>query len=95
MCLVGNNRENVADSFETVWFNVTRDHFRFSLDANGEIPTFPLKTLIMDKHWTGEGQLSNGCKGPILFYTGNEGPIEGRLALYAFIYIWMSECVCE
>ena len=29
----------------------------------------------MYRSWDGRGQLENGCRGPILLYTGNEGPI--------------------
>eukprot|EP00039_Didymoeca_costata_P008891 m.118213 g.118213 ORF g.118213 m.118213 type:complete len:487 (-) comp14274_c0_seq4:63-1523(-) len=54
------------------FFNQTLDHFRFTSPRK----TFMQRYLYSDEHWTGKGQLSNGCKGPILFYTGNEGPID-------------------
>lgn len=39
-------------------------------------PSGGQRYLFADAHWDGRGRLSNGCRGPILFYTGNEGPID-------------------
>ena len=59
------------------WFNQTLDHFRFGSNSGlGVNPTWMQRYLINADQWTGRGQLKNGCKGPILFYTGNEGPID-------------------
>jgi hypothetical protein len=41
--------------------------------------------LFSDEHWTGKGKLSNGCKGPILLYTGNEGPIDAFWGASGFV----------
>jgi len=40
-----------------------------------ETRTWAHRYLVNDDHWNGTGALPNGCKGPILMYTGNEGPI--------------------
>ena len=53
-------------------FNNTLDHFRFVAPHT----RWEHRFLFNDTFWTGDGKLPNGCKGPILFYTGNEGPIE-------------------
>ena len=34
--------------------------------------TWDHRYLYSDEHWNGKGELENGCKGPILLYTGNE-----------------------
>jgi len=31
---------------------------------------------LNEENWDGRGRLKNGCRGPILLYTGNEGPID-------------------
>lgn len=33
--------------------------------------------LLGNGSWDGRGALPNGCRGPILLYAGNEGPVEG------------------
>eukprot|EP01062_Namystynia_karyoxenos_P073385 TRINITY_DN7018_c0_g1_i1.p1 TRINITY_DN7018_c0_g1~~TRINITY_DN7018_c0_g1_i1.p1 ORF type:complete len:547 (+),score=154.50 TRINITY_DN7018_c0_g1_i1:135-1643(+) len=58
-------------AYETHWYNQTLDHFRFRTPRQ----TFRQRYLVNRDHWTGKGRLPNGCPGPILFYTGNEGPI--------------------
>lgn len=45
------------------WFEVDIDHFGFETDLG----TYKMRYLVEDKYWDG--------KGPILFYTGNEGDI--------------------
>jgi len=63
----------VQSSYEERWFDQTLDHFRFTFPRT----KFRQRYLFNDQHWGGRGALANGCPGPILFYTGNEGPIEG------------------
>eukprot|EP00808_Paulinella_micropora_P005780 g79318.t1 len=53
------------------FFEQKIDHFTFP-DVP---PTFQQRYLYTTAFWNGKGKLANGCKGPILFYTGNEGPI--------------------
>ena len=49
------------------WYTQRLDHFRWS----HETPTFEQRYFICDAHWK--------HKGPIFFYAGNEGPLEGYL----------------
>jgi lysosomal Pro-X carboxypeptidase len=56
--------------YTTNTFSQQLDHFS-PLDTR----TWPHRYLTNTDHWDGSGKLPNGCKGPILFYTGNEGPI--------------------
>ena len=65
-------------TYQELYFNQTLDHFRFETGAGGGRSKWPHRYLMNDEHWTGAGKLPNGCKGPILFYTGNEvrpGPV--------------------
>ncbi|KAJ9454524.1 Prolyl carboxy peptidase like protein 5 [Diplonema papillatum] len=57
------------------------DHFDFRVPAR----TFEQRVLVNADAWTGEGKLPNGCRGPILFYTGNEGPIPAFWASAGFV----------
>lgn len=61
---------------DEMWFTQTLDHFRFSGKPRA---TFQHRYLMTDQFW-GKGsepvQLPGSCKGPVLFYTGNEGPID-------------------
>ena len=68
-------------NYREEYFTQTLDHFRFTLPKE----TWQHRYLINDDYWTGEGRLENGCKGPILFYTGNEGPIEAFWASNGFM----------
>eukprot|EP00755_Sulcionema_specki_P008997 Sspe_Gene.42458::Locus_20605_Transcript_4_5_Confidence_0.286_Length_1924::g.42458::m.42458/K01285/PRCP; lysosomal Pro-X carboxypeptidase len=61
------------------------DHFRF---GNA---TWQHRYLVNDQQWTGKGRLPNGCKGPILFYTGNEGAIEGFWYASGFVVSTLAE----
>ena len=62
-------------TYETKRFNQTLDHFG-NLPVQG---TWSQRYLYSDAHWARDGDktLANGCPGPILLYTGNEGPITG------------------
>ena len=60
-----------AASPETNWFSQRLDHFD---PANGA--RWNQRYLTNADHWDGSGLLPNGCPGPILLYTGNEGPID-------------------
>lgn len=57
-------------------FPQTLDHFRFS---GAPRPTWSQRYLQNGEYW-GKGssplQMPAGCPGPILLYTGNEGPID-------------------
>ena len=59
-----------AAAYETRFHEQTIDHF----DARNS-SHFRQRYLIDFTHWGQQGGLPNGCRGPILFYTGNEGPI--------------------
>ena len=69
-------------SYEERYFSQTLDHFRFASPAT----KWQHRYLFDDSHWTSEGQLANGCKGPILLYTGNEGNIENFWAATGFMH---------
>ena len=61
-----------ATPYRVEWHNQTLDHFRFGAKAQS---TWPQRYLIDDSNWNGSGALANGCKGPILLYTGNVSPV--------------------
>jgi hypothetical protein len=61
--------------YEERYYNQTLDHFR--PESHGSHARWQQRYLYNDSHWTGRGELPNGCRGPILVYTGNEGPIDG------------------
>ena len=67
--------------YTEMWYNQTLDHFRYTLPR----AKFQQRYLFNDNNWDGRGMLRNGCPGPILFYTGNEGPIEGFWAATGFM----------
>jgi len=70
-------KEFPKDSYDVKYFTQALDHFDFS---NNQV--FQQKYLISDKYWgnpQNEGLFNatqSGCRGPIFFYTGNEGAIE-------------------
>ncbi|KAG8228746.1 hypothetical protein J437_LFUL009668 [Ladona fulva] len=51
--------------YETKWYTVPVDHFSYSVKD-----TFKLRYLVNVENWNAD------AKGPIFFYTGNEGDIE-------------------
>lgn len=56
------------------------DHFN-PADAR----RFAHRYLINNETWDGRGSLANGCPGPILLYTGNEGPIDAFWGISGFV----------
>jgi lysosomal Pro-X carboxypeptidase len=75
-----------ADSgFKLHWTNVTIDHFHWQPAASPAAGTFPMRFYVLDEHWDRDGG------GPILFYTGNEAPIEEFIANTG----WMAEIAPE
>ena len=70
-------------SYEERYFNQTLDHFRFS--SHPPVEKWAHRYLFDDSNWNGQGKLPNGCKGPILLYTGNEGPITNFWAANGFM----------
>eukprot|EP00933_Yihiella_yeosuensis_P046587 TRINITY_DN4215_c0_g1_i1.p1 TRINITY_DN4215_c0_g1~~TRINITY_DN4215_c0_g1_i1.p1 ORF type:complete len:511 (-),score=94.91 TRINITY_DN4215_c0_g1_i1:165-1697(-) len=72
-----------ADSYPTyqeLYYSQTLDHFNPASKARWQH-----RYLLNDKNWDGRGILANGCRGPILLYTGNEGPIDGFWASNGFM----------
>jgi pimeloyl-ACP methyl ester carboxylesterase len=63
--------EEGAPGFEERSIQSQLDHF-----DPAEHRTWKHRYLFNDTNWDGRGKLPNGCKGPILLYTGNEGNIE-------------------
>ena len=59
-------------AYQELYFNQTLDHFHPE-----DSRTWPQRYLFSDEFWDGRGALPNGCPGPILLYTGNEGAITG------------------
>ena len=64
---------DAAPSYETRWFTQRADHFGAGAAAAA---TWKQRYLVNADRWGSQPPLANGCKGPILFYTGNEGPID-------------------
>jgi hypothetical protein len=64
--------EDDYPTYVTKYYNQTLDHFDPANSAR-----FAHRYLFNDDYWTGDGALANGCRGPILLYTGNEGDITG------------------
>eukprot|EP00927_Polykrikos_kofoidii_P051753 TRINITY_DN45548_c0_g1_i1.p1 TRINITY_DN45548_c0_g1~~TRINITY_DN45548_c0_g1_i1.p1 ORF type:complete len:502 (-),score=57.09 TRINITY_DN45548_c0_g1_i1:141-1646(-) len=46
---------------------------------------WPQRYLMNKDSWDGRGRLANGCPGPVLLYTGNEGPITAFWELSGFV----------
>lgn len=61
--------------YQTLWFDQTLDHFRY--DDNSQ-QTWKQRYLVNAAHW-------DAGKGPILFYSGNEGPIDAFYAASGFV----------
>lgn len=62
-------------TYQTLYYNQTLDHVANYHPSN---PRWSHRYLLNDSFWgkgVEAGPLSEFCKGPILFYTGNEGPI--------------------
>ena len=63
-------------TYDTFWIEQQLDHFKFNNNA-----TYKQRYLMNDKYWTNATStyfknLPGDCPGPILFYSGNEGPID-------------------
>ena len=69
--------------YETFYFNQPNDHFHFDQVPSSDL--WPQRYLLSDANWGKRPALGNGCKGPILFYTGNEGPIDAFWAITGFV----------
>ena len=55
--------------YKEKYFDQKLDHFNFATYQNA---TYKQRYLVQDDFWN-----AGGRKGPIFFYTGNEGAIEG------------------
>mmetsp|Transcript_4026 Transcript_4026/g.7734 ORF Transcript_4026/g.7734 Transcript_4026/m.7734 type:complete len:506 (+) Transcript_4026:36-1553(+) len=65
---------------EEHYFQQRLDHFNDSVTT-----TWPHRYLVNRDKWDGRGALKNGCPGPILLYTGNEGPIDAFWGITGFV----------
>ena len=64
-----------AASYETKWYTQSLTH------AKGDDRTYQQRYLVNDTFW-GKGSAplwrdDDSCPGPVLFYSGNEGPVDG------------------
>ena len=57
------------DEVQTKYFTQPLDHFNSQING-----TWQQRYLINTQYW-GSKNISSACKGPILFYTGNEGSV--------------------
>lgn len=63
-------------AYTTLYYNQTLDHTQPFHPSN---PTWPHRYLLNDDSWgkpSVESITSDTCPGPLLLYTGNEGPID-------------------
>ena len=76
-------------AFKEKYFQQRLDHFRPDI-----MTTWRHRYLLNDDHWGKKQRMwgsmartekSTTCKGPILFYTGNEGPIDAFWASNGFM----------
>ena len=77
-----------AVPYTTEYFEQDVDHFTYggvNVDPATPNPTWKQRYLQNNASWDGRGRLENGCKGPILFYTGNEGPITAFWDVAGFV----------
>ena len=64
----------------------TENYITQPLDhANPALGSYQMRYLTNSDQWDGRGKLENGCKGPILFYTGNEGGIDAFWRVTGFV----------
>eukprot|EP00729_Bicosta_minor_P019693 gene19693-2216_t len=61
----------VKGTYDELYYSQTLDHQDPSNTARWQH-----RYLFSNASWDGSGKLPNGCRGPILLYTGNEGPID-------------------
>ena len=73
---------DAAPPYETRWFTQRADHFGAGAAAAA---TWKQRYLVNADQWGSQPPLANGCKGPILFYTGNEGPIDAFWGASGFV----------
>ena len=78
LVLVLAGRATARPAYQTKYFEQVLDHFRFD---NLPEASWSQRYLYSDEYW-GSGtkgvdfKFSGNCPGPILFYSGNEGPID-------------------
>jgi pimeloyl-ACP methyl ester carboxylesterase len=61
---------SLAVAYEELFYSQKLDHFNPQSHTRWDH-----RYLISQEFWDGSGVLSNGCRGPILLYAGNEGDI--------------------
>ena len=79
-CSSADAASSSSSSYQTLSYNQTLDHFDPS-----DTRRWAHRYLFNDAFWDGSGELENGCKGPILLYTGNEGDITSFYAANGFM----------
>jgi len=70
MNIFQNSESSSKLQYDVDYFEQQVDHFNFNPTTP---PTFMQRYIISSQYWGTQGW--DGCKGPILFYTGNEGDI--------------------
>jgi pimeloyl-ACP methyl ester carboxylesterase len=76
-------REVLSEGYpkpQELWYQQKLDHFNASDQRR-----WSHRYLMNNDTWDGRGHLANGCPGPILLYTGNEGPVTAFWELSGFI----------
>ncbi len=68
--------------FEELWFDQNVDHFNLETTPD----TFKQRYLVHDSYWGTKSSMWGGQKGPIFFYTGNEGSIDSFYENSGFVF---------
>jgi pimeloyl-ACP methyl ester carboxylesterase len=68
---MGHRNASAVVPYEVRYYTQRSDHF----DSFASPSTWRQRYLFSDVFWDGRAK-TDQCRGPILFYTGNEGPIE-------------------